>query len=88
MSAASKLFTEFRIRGITFRNRIGVSPMCQYSSVNGKPTDWHLHHLGTIASSRPGLTLVEATAVEPRGTENYSTTMVAHFLTCCLLSWP
>eukprot|EP00698_Gefionella_okellyi_P014442 TRINITY_DN4006_c0_g1_i1.p1 TRINITY_DN4006_c0_g1~~TRINITY_DN4006_c0_g1_i1.p1 ORF type:complete len:374 (-),score=67.45 TRINITY_DN4006_c0_g1_i1:6-1088(-) len=67
MSAASKLFTEFRIRGITFRNRIGVSPMCQYSSVNGKPTDWHLHHLGTIASSRPGLTLVEATAVEPRG---------------------
>jgi 2,4-dienoyl-CoA reductase-like NADH-dependent reductase (Old Yellow Enzyme family) len=43
------LFEPFKLRGVTFRNRIGVSPMCQYSSVDGLADDWHLVHLGRSA---------------------------------------
>jgi 2,4-dienoyl-CoA reductase-like NADH-dependent reductase (Old Yellow Enzyme family) len=45
----SKLFEKYKLRGVEFRNRIWVSPMCQYSSENGMPTDWHLVHLGSRA---------------------------------------
>ena len=61
------LFEPFRIREITFRNRIAVSPMCQYSSTNGFANDWHLVHLASRAVGGAGLVLTEAAAVEPRG---------------------
>ena len=63
----SKLFSPLRIRGVEFKNRIGVSPMCQYSSVDGAPTDWHLVHLGARAAGGAGFVLQEATAVSPEG---------------------
>jgi 2,4-dienoyl-CoA reductase-like NADH-dependent reductase (Old Yellow Enzyme family) len=55
------------IRGVAFRNRIGVSPMCQYSSAEGFATDWHLVHLGSRATGGSGLVFTEATAVSARG---------------------
>ncbi|MGI8669976.1 MAG: NADH:flavin oxidoreductase/NADH oxidase [Aridibacter sp.] len=63
----SKLFEKFKLREIEFRNRIWVSPMCQYSSEDGMPTDWHLVHLGSRAVGGAGLVIVEATAVSPEG---------------------
>lgn len=61
------LFEPFTLRGVTLRNRIGVSPMCQYSSEDGFANDWHLVHLGSRAVGGAGLVIAEATAVEPRG---------------------
>jgi 2,4-dienoyl-CoA reductase-like NADH-dependent reductase (Old Yellow Enzyme family) len=61
------LFTPFTLRSITLRNRVGVSPMCQYSSVGGFATDWHLVHLGSRAVGGAGLVMAEATAVLPEG---------------------
>jgi 2,4-dienoyl-CoA reductase-like NADH-dependent reductase (Old Yellow Enzyme family) len=61
------LFSPFTLRGVTFRNRIGVSPMCQYSSTDGFADDWHLVHLGSRAVGGAGLVMTEATAVEARG---------------------
>lgn len=63
----SQLFTPLKIKSVEFKNRIAVSPMCQYSSVNGVPTDWHLIHLGSRAVGGAGLILTEATAVSPEG---------------------
>jgi 2,4-dienoyl-CoA reductase-like NADH-dependent reductase (Old Yellow Enzyme family) len=63
----SQLFSTFKLRELTFRNRIFVSPMCQYSSLDGFPTDWHLVHLGSRAVGGAGLVMVEATAVSPQG---------------------
>ncbi len=63
----SHLFTPFRLRKLEFRNRVFVSPMCQYSSREGLPTDWHLVHLGSRAVGGAGLVMVEATAVSPEG---------------------
>lgn len=62
-----KLFEPLQIKDITFRNRIAVSPMCQYSSVDGFPNDWHLVHLGSRAVGGAGLVVMEATAVSPDG---------------------
>ena len=61
------LFDPITLRGVTLRNRIGVSPMCQYSATDGLVNDWHLVHLGSRAVGGAGLVIVEATAVEPRG---------------------
>src|SRR5271169_2099688 len=61
------LFTPLKIRGVTFRNRIAVSPMCQYSSSEGLANDWHLVHLGSRAVGGAGLVFVEATAVTRDG---------------------
>ncbi|MCE7980683.1 MAG: NADH:flavin oxidoreductase/NADH oxidase [Caldilinea sp. CFX5] len=61
------LFEPFTLRGITLRNRIGVSPMCQYSAQDGFANDWHLVHLGARASGGAALVIAEATAVEARG---------------------
>jgi 2,4-dienoyl-CoA reductase-like NADH-dependent reductase (Old Yellow Enzyme family) len=61
------LFDPFRLRGVTLRNRLGVSPMCQYSAVDGLAADWHLVHYGGLAQGGAGLVIVEATAVEARG---------------------
>jgi 2,4-dienoyl-CoA reductase-like NADH-dependent reductase (Old Yellow Enzyme family) len=63
----SRLFTPLTIRGVTFRNRVFVSPMCQYSSENGFPTEWHLVHLGSRAVGGAGLVMQEATAVSAEG---------------------
>jgi 2,4-dienoyl-CoA reductase-like NADH-dependent reductase (Old Yellow Enzyme family) len=63
----SILFSPLDLRSITFRNRIFVSPMCQYSSRDGFPTDWHLVHLGSRAVGGAGLVMVEATSVSPEG---------------------
>ena len=61
------LLTPFAVRGVTLRNRIVVSPMCQYSSVDGFADDWHLVHLGSRAAGGAGLVFVEATAVTAQG---------------------
>jgi len=61
------LFDPLTLRGVTLRNRIGVSPMCQYSAVDGLANDWHLVHLGSRAVGGAGLVMTEATAVEARG---------------------
>ncbi len=63
----SSLFSPLTIKSITLRNRIGVSPMCQYSSVDGVADDWHLVHLGSRAVGGAGLVIAEATAVSPEG---------------------
>jgi 2,4-dienoyl-CoA reductase-like NADH-dependent reductase (Old Yellow Enzyme family) len=63
----SKLFEPYKIREIQIRNRIWVSPMCQYSSNDGMPTDWHLVHLGSRAVGGAGLVIQEATAISPEG---------------------
>jgi 2,4-dienoyl-CoA reductase-like NADH-dependent reductase (Old Yellow Enzyme family) len=61
------LFDELKIKSVTLRNRIGVSPMCQYSSKEGFANDWHLVHLGSFARGGVGLVIMEASAVEPIG---------------------
>jgi len=61
------LFSAFQLRSLTFANRIGVSPMCQYSSEDGFATDWHLVHLGARAQGGAGLVTLEAAAVTPEG---------------------
>ena len=61
------LFTPLTMRGVTLRNRIVVSPMCEYSSPNGFATDWHVVHLGSRAVGGAGLVLTEATAVTDDG---------------------
>jgi len=61
------LFDPFTLRGITLRNRIGVSPMCMYSYSDGLSNDWQVVHLGARAAGGAGLIIAEATAVEPRG---------------------
>ena len=63
----SKLFSPLKIRNIELKNRIAVSPMCQYSCVNGVMNDWHLVHLGSRAVGGAGLIITEATAVSPEG---------------------
>jgi 2,4-dienoyl-CoA reductase-like NADH-dependent reductase (Old Yellow Enzyme family) len=61
------LFDAFRLRGVTFRNRIGIAPMCQYSYDDGVSNDWQVIHLGSRAVGGAGLVFAEATAVEARG---------------------
>lgn len=64
---AALLFTPARLRDLDLANRIVVSPMCQYSAVDGTATDWHLVHYGSLALSGAGLVILEATHVESRG---------------------
>ncbi len=63
----SELFSTYDLRGLPVRNRVWVSPMCQYSAVGGVPNDWHLVHLGSLARGGAGLVFTEATAVVPEG---------------------
>lgn len=62
-----RLLDPLTVRGVTFRNRVFVSPMCEYSSDDGFANDWHLVHLGSRAVGGAGLTFTEATAVTPEG---------------------
>jgi len=64
---SSKLFSPLSIKGLTFKNRIAISPMCQYSAADGFANDWHLIHLGSRAAGGAALIIQEATAVSPEG---------------------
>jgi 2,4-dienoyl-CoA reductase-like NADH-dependent reductase (Old Yellow Enzyme family) len=63
----SVLFSPLRLRGLELKNRVVMSPMCQYSSVDGLPNEWHAVHLASRAVGGAGLVIVEATAVSPEG---------------------
>jgi len=65
--SAPHLFSPLTVRSVTLRNRIGVSPMCQYSADNGVANDWHFVHYGARAVGGAGLVIVEATGVAPEG---------------------
>ena len=67
ITPAASLFSPLEIRGVTLRNRVAMSPMCQYSSDEGMASDWHLVHLGSRAAGGIGLVMVEATAVTREG---------------------
>lgn len=67
LSMPSQLFSPITIGGVTAANRIAVSPMCQYSAVDGSANDWHLQHLGSLSVSGAGMLVVEMTAVTPEG---------------------
>src|SRR5215467_6525096 len=62
-----KLFSPFRVREIELKNRVVVSPMCEYSAKDGHPQPWHMVHLGSRAVGGAALVFTEATAVEKRG---------------------
>jgi 2,4-dienoyl-CoA reductase-like NADH-dependent reductase (Old Yellow Enzyme family) len=64
---SSQLFSSIQIKSVLFKNRIVISPMCQYSAVDGFANDWHLVHLGSRASGGAALIIQEATAVSPEG---------------------
>ena len=63
----SKLLTPFTLKSVTLKNRVVISPMCQYSALDGFANDWHLVHLGSRAVGGAGLIIQEATAVSPEG---------------------
>lgn len=65
------LFTPLTLRGLTLRNRVVVSPMSQYSAVDGAPTDWHLVHLGKFAMGGAGVVFCEETSVSERSRKTY-----------------
>jgi 2,4-dienoyl-CoA reductase-like NADH-dependent reductase (Old Yellow Enzyme family) len=69
----ASLFQEFRLKDVVLRNRIMVSPMCQYSSDNGFPNDWHFVHLGSRAVGGAGLVVVEATRAGPLRQHDFAT---------------
>lgn len=69
---SSHLFSPLRIGGLTLANRIVIAPMCQYTAVDGRMTDWHLIHLGHLALSGAALLTIEATAVVPEGRITYA----------------
>jgi 2,4-dienoyl-CoA reductase-like NADH-dependent reductase (Old Yellow Enzyme family) len=63
----SKLFSPLAVGPLTFANRIGIAPMCQYSAIDGVPQAWHHQHLGSLVVSGAGHIVAEATAVSPEG---------------------
>jgi len=65
--STSNLFSPLTIRSLTLKNRIALSPMQQYCAVDGKPTNWHMVHLGSRAIGGAGLIITECTAVSPEG---------------------
>jgi 2,4-dienoyl-CoA reductase-like NADH-dependent reductase (Old Yellow Enzyme family) len=70
--ASPTLFTPFTIRNAELANRIVIAPMCQYSAVDGRMTDWHVIHLGNLALSGAAVLIIEATAVVPEGRISYA----------------
>ena len=67
MAASPLLFSPITLRGVTLKNRVVISPMCQYSAHDGLANDWHFVHLGKMATGGAGLVFTEAAAVEPEG---------------------
>lgn len=70
----AQLFQPISIGGLTLKNRIVIAPMCQYSAEDGRMTDWHMQHLGSLAQSGAGLLTIEATGVTPEGRISYADT--------------
>ena len=66
-TAEPLLFQPLALRGLTLKNRIVISPMCQHAAEGGHATAWHLVHLGKFVLGGAGLILTESTAVDPRG---------------------
>ncbi len=71
MASQPLLFSPITLRGITLKNRVVISPMCQYSAHDGMANDWHFVHLGKMATGGAGLVFTEAAAVEPEGRITY-----------------
>ena len=71
MASQPLLFSPIALRGITLKNRVVISPMCQYSAHDGMANDWHFVHLGKMATGGAGLVFTEAAAVEPEGRITY-----------------
>jgi len=63
----SKLFSSLTLRGVTFPNRVVISPLCMYSAIDGMVQPFHFAHLSTFARGKAGLVFTEATAVVPQG---------------------
>ena len=61
------IFKNLRINGVSLKNRIVISPMCQYSANNGSPTNWHFQHLANLSSSGASMVILESTAVDKQG---------------------
>jgi 2,4-dienoyl-CoA reductase-like NADH-dependent reductase (Old Yellow Enzyme family) len=80
-----KLFTPLRLRGIELKNRIAVSPMCEYSARDGHPTNWHIVHLGSRAVGGAALVFTEATAVSAIGRISPGDTGI--YMDCHVDSW-
>ncbi|GFM31192.1 NADH:flavin oxidoreductase/NADH oxidase [Novosphingobium sp. PY1] len=68
----TKLFEPIQVGNLTLANRIVIAPMCQYSAEDGRMTDWHTVHLGTLAQSGAGILTIEAAAVTPEGRISYA----------------
>lgn len=64
---SSQLFTPYKLRDLTLKNRLIISPMCQYSAIDGFPSAWHTIHFGSMLTSGAGLFIIEATAVDQAG---------------------
>jgi 2,4-dienoyl-CoA reductase-like NADH-dependent reductase (Old Yellow Enzyme family) len=89
MPDPSPLFSPLKLRNLTFRNRVGVSPMCQYSAEDGFISDWHLVHLGSRAVGGAGLVMMEATGVTPEGRISHGCTGIwkdAHMDPLCRMT--
>src|SRR4051795_12390374 len=71
MASQPLLFSPIALRGIMLKNRVVISPMCQYSAHDGFADDWHLVHLGKMATGGAGLIFTEAAAVVPEGRITY-----------------
>lgn len=80
-----KLFTPLRLRGIELKNRIAVSPMCEYSARDGHPTNWHMVHLGSRAVGGAALVFTEATGVSAVGRISPADTGI--YMDCHVDSW-
>ena len=72
------LFSPITLRGVTARNRVMISPMCQYRSVDGGPNDWHLVHLGKFAMGGAGIIFGEETAIEAGGRKTHACAGIYH----------
>src|SRR5271154_6600474 len=66
LPSSPKLLSPLTLSNLTLKNRVVISPMCQYSAIDGVVNDWHLVHLGRFALGGAGLVIIEATAVEAR----------------------
>lgn len=73
-----QLFEPLAIKNVIARNRVVVSPMCQYKSVRGSPTDWHMVHMGRYAVGGAGIVFYEETATEDRGRKTHACAALAH----------
>ena len=72
------ILNPLRIKNIKLLNRVVISPMCQYSSNNGNPTDWHYEHLLKLSRTGAGLMMIESTAVNKIGRITYKDLMLSN----------